>query len=279
MTKEVAAMSQSVLIASGKGGVGKSTLTANLAAALAGMGKTVVVVDADIGLRSQDALLGLENSVVYDLIDAANKDCTVEQALLECPDIPGLSLLPASQFARANALEPDRLRKILRQLKQSFDFVLIDGPAGIEKGLRNLLNAVPDQSVIIATPDDVCVRDAERTAQIFEAKHLPRPHLVINRLDNELIRRGEMVSARAIADSLDLPLLGEIPEDPMVYRSVLRRKLFIGYDCEARGAVMRIAGRLLGEKIPFPEIGRARVPLLRRLFPRDPKEVTPLDRH
>ena len=272
-------MSQSVLIASGKGGVGKSVLAANLGAALAARGKTVAVVDADIGLRSQDALLGLENSVVYDLVDCAKKDCSLEQALLDCPGVPGLKLLPASQFARVRAVEADRLRKILNELKQSFDFVLIDSPAGIEKGFRTLLNAGPDQVIVVSTPDDLCVRDAERTAQVCESKGLPRPFLVVSRLDNELIRRGEMSPARAIADAVDLPLLGEIPEDPAVYRSVLRKKLFMDYDCPARGAVLRIAERLLGGQVPFPEIGCARIPLLRRLFPKEPKEVIPLDRH
>ena len=272
-------MSLSVLIASGKGGVGKSTLTANLGAALARRGKSVAVVDADIGLRAQDSILCLENSVVYDLIDCVNKDCSLDQALLDCPGVPGLKLLPAAQFSRAKALEPERLRKILDELKLSFDFILIDAPAGIEKGLRNLLNAGPDQSVLVSTPDDLCVRDAEKAAGLIESKRLPRPQLVVNRLDNELIRRNEMYAARVIADSLDLPLLGEIPEDPAVYRSLLRKRLFIDYDCPARGAVLRIAGRLLGEQIPFPEIGHARISLLRRMFPRDPKEVTPLDRY
>lgn len=272
-------MSLSVLIASGKGGVGKSTLTANLGAALARRNRSVVIVDADIGLRAQDTILCLENSVVYDLVDCIKKDCSLEQALLDCPGIPGLKLLPASQFDRARVLEPDRLRRVLNELKESSDYVLIDSPAGIEKGLRNLLNAGPDQSIIISTPDDLCVRDAEKAAALIEAKQLPRPQLIINRLDNDLIRRNEMLPARVIADTLDLTLLGEIPEDPAVYRSILRKKLFIDYDCPARSAVLRIAGRLLGDRIPFPEIGHARIPLLRRLFPNDPKEVTPLDRY
>ena len=272
-------MSISVLITSGKGGVGKSTLTANLGAALSLRGSSVVIIDADIGLRSQDAFLGLENAVIFDLIDVANKECTLDQALLECPSVPGLKLLPASQFSRVRSLDCNRLKKIIKELKQSFDFILIDSPAGIEKGLRNLLNTGTDMSVIVLTPDDICIRDAERTFQIIDAKGLSRPQLIVNRLDNELISRGEMPSARVISDSLDLPLLGEIPEDPMVYRSILRHSLFIQYDCDARRAVLRIAGRMLGEVIPFPEIGKERISFLRRLFPQKIKEVTPLDRH
>ena len=178
-------MSLSILIASGKGGVGKSMLTANLGAALAFRDKSVVIIDADIGLRSQDSLLGLENSVVYDLVDVAEKDCLLDQALLECPAVPGLKLLPASQFARVRSLDSSRLRKILIELRQTYDFILIDAPAGIEKGLRNLLNAGADQSVLVVTPDNLCIRDAERTAQIIESKKISRPQLIVNLLDNE----------------------------------------------------------------------------------------------
>ena len=272
-------LSQSVLITSGKGGVGKSTLTANLAVALARRGFSVVVIDADIGMRALDALLGLENSVVYDLIDVINKECIPEQALLEVPAVPGLRLLPASQFSRIGSLDSGRFRKLLKILKQSCDYVLIDSPAGIEKGFRILLNAVPDQSVLITTPDNLCVRDAERAAQLFESKHLPRPRLIVNRLDGELVRRGEMMSAKTAASVVDLPLLGEIPEDPVVYRAQLRTALFIDYDCPARRAVLRIAGRIAGESISFPEIGKEQIPFWRRIFPNKLKEVTPLDRH
>ena len=272
-------MSVSILIASGKGGVGKSTFAANLGAALAARGRSAVIVDADIGLRSQDTLLGLENSVVYDLIDVVNKDCTLEQALLETPSVPGLFLLPASQFARARSLETGRFVRILKELKESYDFILIDAPAGIEKGFRTLLNTGPDQIILLTTADELCIRDVERTAQIVNEKHLSRPMLIVNRLDNDLIRRKEMLSARVIAQTVDLPLLGEIPDDPLVYRSVLRKVLFIDYDCEARLAVLRIAGRLLGDMIPFPDIGSKRISLWHRLFPKEMKEVTPLERH
>ena len=205
-------------------------------------------------------------------------DCELEQALLET-QVPGLTLLPASQFARARSLDCIRFRKIVKTLKESCEFILIDAPAGIEKGLRNLLNAGPDQIILITTADDLCVRDMERTAQVIEAKQLPRPQLIVNRLDGELIRRHEMMPARTIAAAVDLPLLGEIPEDAVVYRSILRKKLFVSFDCEARMAVLRIAGRLLGEDIPFPDIGKGRIPFIRRLFLKDLKEVTPLERH
>ena len=272
-------MSTAYLFASGKGGVGKSTVTANLAAVLARAGHSVAVLDADIGLRCLDAMLGLENMVVYDLIDVAKGDCLLSQALLSVPDLPSLHLLPAAQFARSKDLDVKKLRLIVNLLKKEHEFVLIDCPAGLERGLRGVLHSDVEETVLIVTPDDICIRDVERTAGILESKGIVRPNLVVNRLDNELIARREMFSARVVADSLDLPLLGEIPEDPAVWRSVLRRCLFLDYDCPARGAVLRIAARLMGEQVPFPEIGKAPVPLFRRLFPKKLKEVTPIDRY
>lgn len=272
-------MSQCFCIASGKGGVGKSTLTANLAAALAYRGHTVAVVDADIGLRSQDALLSLENQVVYDLLDVARKDCDLETALLVHPSVPSLHLLPAAQFARVKDLSPGKLAKILSLLKETHDFILIDCPAGLERGVRNVLNAGVDQAILIVTPDDISIRDAERAIQLLESKNISHPSLIVNRLDNDLIRRSEMLAARNIASVLDLPLLGEIPEDPIVGRAALHHVLFMDCACEARQAVMRIASRLCGKDVPFPDYGSRPVSFFRRLLNPHMKEALPLDSH
>ena len=223
-------MSHCYAVASGKGGVGKSTVTANLAAALAQAGNRVVIVDADIGLRSQDALLGMENRIVYDLIDLANGDCSADQAVLESEAISSLYLLPAAQFARAKNLDPKKLTKIISTLRSAYDYVFIDCPAGIERGLRNVLNAGVDEVLLVVTPDDISVRSAERAVQVMEAKKLSRPCLIVNRLDADLIRSREMMSARTVAEVMDLSLLGEIPEDTVVSRAMLRHSLFIAYD-------------------------------------------------
>ena len=272
-------MPTSICIASGKGGVGKSTFTANLGAVLAHRGASVVIIDMDIGLRSQDALLSLEDRIVYDLVDVASKECSLDQALLTHPAISGLSLLPAAQFARVKALDPARLKKILTDLKATHEYILLDCPAGIERGFRNALNAGVDQTILIVTPDDISIRDAERAAQVLSAKNLARPRLVVNRLDYRLIRRGEMYPARTVAATLDMELLGEIPEDYAVGRSLLAHSLFVDYDCEARGAMLRIASRLAGTDVPFPEYGRRRTPLWRRLFPAQIKEDSRIDSH
>ena len=272
-------MSKCFAIASGKGGVGKSVLTANLAAVLAMNGTRVLIIDADIGLRSQDALLGLENRVVYDLIDVSRNECVPEQAILACESVPSLHLLPAAQFERAKALEPRKFAKIIRTLRGHYDYIFVDCPAGIERGLRNVLNAGMDETILVVTPDDISVRSAERTAQIMEAKKAPRPRLIVNRLDEQLIRCGEMYSARTIAQVLDLQLFGAVPEDPAVYRSQLKHDLFIHYDCEARNAVCRIASRIQGRYIPVSGYGEKKGGFLRRLFTKPLKEVAPIDDH
>lgn len=272
-------MTHCFAIASGKGGVGKSAVTANLGAALSVLGKKVVLIDADIGLRSLDTLLLLENNVVYDLIDLANGGCGLDEALLASPLFPGLSLLPAAQFRRAKALDPRQLQNILFSLGERFDYILIDCPAGIERGLRNVLNAGVHQTLLIATPDDVSLRSAERAVQVIEAKTLARPQLIVNRLDPELVHSGEMMSARTVSGILDLQLLGEIPEDQVFGRAVLRHAMLFSFQCDARNAILRIASRLDGSGVPFPEYGlKTKSSWLRRWINK-PKEVIPLDDH
>ena len=267
-------MSETYLFASGKGGVGKSTLVAGLAVLLARDGKRVALIDADLGLRSQDLFLGLESSVVYDLMDVVTGKCLLSQALLEAPGLPGLRLLPAAQFSRARELDPKKLKKIIGLLKKDQDFVLIDCPAGLERGLRNVLNAGSSlQTVVVCTPDDLCIRDAEQVVSLTESKKLPRPLVLVNRLRNDLIFEGDMYSARTVSEVLDLPLLGEVPEDQAVCVSQLRHRLAVDYDCEARKALLRIAARLQGGEVPFPAYGARRTSFLRRHFAKPIREV------
>lgn len=273
-------MSKAWIIASGKGGVGKSTVTSCLGIAMAREGHKVCIVDADIGLRDQDVLLGLQNSIVFDLLDVANETCTLEQALVSPEGVGRLSLLPASQFARAKELEPKAFRKILAQLKTMFDVVLIDCPAGIERSLRGLMNREIEEALIICTPDDVCIRNAERACAVMIRKGLPRPQIIVNRLIPELIRSGEMHSAETVSVTLDLNLLGELPEDPCVYRATLQHISPMDIDCEARRALTRIAWRMLGADVdaPLPRYGMEKLPWYRRIFQPTPKEVKRIDR-
>ncbi len=260
-------MAEVFLFVSGKGGVGKSTVSANLAVLLAESGRRVVLVDADLGLRSQDLFLNMESSVVYDIMDVAMGNCLLSQALVAAPGLENLLLLPAAQFARSQSLDSRKLKKILSLLKTENDFVFIDCPAGMERGLRNVLKAVDQaNTVLVVTPDDLSIRDAERVCALLEEKKLPRPLLLVNRLQNDLIRTKEMYSARTVAELLDLQLLGEIPEDPAVYLAQLRHKLTVDFDCDARKALIRISRRMLGQEVPFAEYGKKRIPFFRFFF-------------
>ena len=267
-------MCETYVFASGKGGVGKSSLSACLAVLLAQAGKNVVLIDADLGLRSQDLFLGVENSIVYDLVDAAEGVCTLDQALISVPSLPNLRLLPAAQFVRAKDLRPGRLKKMLRLLRQSHHFILIDCPAGLERGLRNVLNADSNlQTLLVVTPDDLSVRDGERVIALTEEKGLPRPKLLVNRLQNNLIYEHEMYSAQTVAELLDLPLLGEVPEDSIFTVAQLRHKLVIDYQCPARKALGRIAARMQGQEEPLPRIGSKKPSFFYRYFAPVPIEI------
>ena len=261
------------IIASGKGGVGKSTLSACLAMEIARNGQRVCIVDADIGLRDQDVLLGVQDCIVYDILDVANGICPVDDALVvpKPDELPNLSLLPASQFARAKELEAKAFRKILRTLKSNFDHVLIDAPAGIERSLRGLLSNEINECVLVCTPDDVCIRNAERTARVLRKKGLTAQRVIVNRLNPDYIRRGEMYAAQTVALTLDMPLLGEIPEDAEIYRALLHHQSVMEGESEGRNAIARIALRMTtDEDVPLPEYGQKRT-LFQRLFQRRKK--------
>ena len=273
-------MSTAWIIASGKGGVGKSTITAGVGMCMAREGRKVCIIDGDVGLRDQDAILGLENRIVFDLLDVAEGHCRLEQALISPENEPKLSLLPASQFARAKELKPGAFRRILVRLKQLYDVVLIDCPAGIERSLRGLMNEEINECILVCTPDDVCIRNAERTAGVLEKKGLPRPRLIVNRLDEALIRGGEMYSAATVAATLDLELLGEILDDSYVYRAMLTHQSVMDIDCEARTALQHIAHRMLDVPgvAPLPGYGTQKLGWFRRLFQPTLKEVKRIDR-
>ncbi|MDO5436272.1 MAG: septum site-determining protein MinD [Clostridia bacterium] len=266
-------MGTSVIIASGKGGTGKSFVTSGLGITLARLGQRVCIVDADIGLRDQDLLLGVENNVVYDLLDITEKHCDYTRVLIPVPEHDRLTLLPAAQFARVGDMDREAFRRLIRELKRTHDFVLIDCPAGIERGLRNTLSEIVDDALIVCTPDDVCIRNAERAAALIEKKLGLRPRLIVNRLDEELIRAGEMYSALTVAQTLDLPLFGEIPEDAMVRRAALNHLNPADIMCDSRSALVRVAGRLTGANEPLPGIGTGKRSFLQKLLHRKPKEV------
>ena len=250
-------MSQSWMIASGKGGVGKSTVAAALSVALAQRQLPTVTVDMDIGLRSLDMLLGLHNQIVYDVIDVAHKDCKLKYALVQYPKAPALSLLPASQLGTMDDLTAGRMERVIRKLKNRFAYVIMDAPAGLPHGLE-LLTDNTDFSFLVATPDDVSFRDAERVIALLDAAHKPKPMLVVNRVVPELVDSGDMYSPQVVANTLDVPLLGYVPEDQAVLRALSRHQSVMEEECPAKEALERISRRFLGEYVPMPALKHKR---------------------
>ena len=246
-------------IMSGKGGVGKSTLAAALGEIYARQGKQVALLDGDAGLRCADLMMNLQNQVVYDLGDAAEKNCALEDALAARSDLPNYKLLAAPQMMSASDLKRARMGRIITQLSEQTDILLLDAPAGIGRGLKNLLGAAAEP-VIVATPDDVCVRDAEKLGSLLSQREEPRPVIVFNRVKKNLVRRGEMAAPGDLAQALDMPLMGVIPDSPLVYRALLRHEGALqSGDPKVVRAMEVIAARLLGADAPMERYERSAV--------------------
>ncbi len=240
-----------ITITSGKGGVGKTTATANLSAALAMRGKRVVAIDADIGLRNLDVVMGLENRIVYDLVNLVEGACRLRQALIKDKRVENLYLIPAAQSRDKTALRPQDMIDVCDQLRPEFDFVLIDSPAGIEQGFRNAV-APADCVCIISTPDVSAVRDADRVIGLVEAEGKGPAQLVLNRLRPQMIHSGDMLNTADVLDVLAIGLLGIVPEDETIIVSTNRGvPVVMENNSWAGRAFSNIAGRLLGEDIPF----------------------------
>lgn len=238
-----------ITITSGKGGVGKTTVTANLGAALAAMNKKVLTIDADIGLRNLDLIMGLENRIVYDLIDVVEGRCRLRQAMVKHKQFPSLYLLPAAQTRDKTALKPVQMYKVVHQLKPEFDFIIIDSPAGIEQGFQNAI-APADEALVVTNPEVSAVRDADRIIGIIESKARKIPiHLILNRVKSEMVRRGEMLSANDVVEILAIKLIGIIPEDEAVL--IAGNTGNPGTAPKASIAFRNIARRLMGETVPF----------------------------
>ncbi len=238
-----------ITITSGKGGVGKTTTTANLAVALASLGKQVICIDADIGLRNLDLILGLENRIVYDLIDVVEGRCKLRQAMIRHTKLPDLWLIPAAQTRDKTAISPAQMVGIIKELRGEFQFILIDSPAGIERGFRNAL-APADEVVIVTNPEVSAVRDADRIIGLVEADERRLPmRLIINRVKPEMVRRGEMLSADDVIDILSIKLIGVVPDDEDVL--IAGNRGIPDPNSKAGQAFRNIARRLMGEEVPF----------------------------
>lgn len=240
-----------ITITSGKGGVGKTTTVANLGASLALLGRRVVCIDTDIGLRNLDVVMGLENRIVYDLVDVVEGNCRVRQALIKDKRLSELYLLPAAQTRDKTAVSPDDMVKLCKQISEDFDYILIDSPAGIEQGFRNAL-APADMVLIVTTPEVSAVRDADRIIGLAEAAEKPTPQLIINRVRPHMIDRGDMLSTADIIEILAIDLIGIIPDDEAIIVSTNRGVPLAFEDNSYAGQAFRnIARRLEGANVPF----------------------------
>ena len=186
-------MGEVIVITSGKGGVGKTTTTANIGIGLAKLGKKVIVIDTDLGLRNLDVVLGLENRIIYNIVDVINGNCRLKQALIKDTQFPELCLLPSAQTKDKSAVSPEQMKKLIEDIRSDFDFVLLDCPAGIEQGFQNAI-AGAEHAVVVTTPEVSAIRDADRIIGLLEASDLRDIHLIINRLRPDMIARGDMMS-------------------------------------------------------------------------------------
>jgi septum site-determining protein MinD len=248
------ALSHAIVIASGKGGVGKTTTCANLGAALASLGNKVVMVDADIGLRNLDVVMGLENRIVYDLVDVVEGYCKLRQGLIKDKRIGGLFLLPAAQTKDTNAVTPEQMKELIAAIKEDYDFVLIDCPAGIGPGFQNAI-AGADKAIIVTTPEVSAVRDADRVIGLVESTGLERPELIINRIKPKMMARGDMMDIPDITDILAIDLLGVVPDDEYIVVSTNKGEpAVLSENSRAGLAFKNIAQRLMGEEVPLMDL-------------------------
>jgi septum site-determining protein MinD len=245
-----------ITITSGKGGVGKTTATANLSVALAMRGLRVVAIDADIGLRNLDVVMGLENRIVYDLVDVVEERCRLRQAMVRDKRLSELYLLPAAQTRDKTAVEPEQMVMVCEQLRSDFDFILVDSPAGIEQGFRNAI-APADEAIVVTTPEVSAVRDADRIIGLIEAAEKESMRLLINRLRPEMVLREDMLSIDDVLDVLAIDLLGVVPEDEQIIVATNRgRPLVLDNHARAGQAYQNIVSRLLGEDVPLISLER-----------------------
>lgn len=260
-------MSQVIVITSGKGGVGKTTTTANLGVGLAKLGKKVVLIDTDIGLRNLDVVLGLENRIVYDLVDVVTGVCTPKQAAIKDKRFDGLFLIPAAQTKDKNAVSVEQMQDLCEKLKEDYDFIIIDCPAGIEQGFKNAI-AGADKALIVTTPEVSAVRDADRIIGLLEANEIEEHYLIINRIRPDMVRRGDMMNVDDIIDILNIDLIGIVPDDQDIIISTNKGEPAVVNPKSLAGQGYRnITERLNGNNVPLMDLdGNTFFGKLKKLF-------------
>ena len=259
-------MGEVIVITSGKGGVGKTTTTANLGSALAMRGKKVVLLDTDIGLRNLDVVMGLENRIVYDIVDVIEGKCKLRQALIKDKRFTDLFLLPAAQTRDKDAINEDEMIRLTQRLKEEFDYIIVDCPAGIEQGFKNAI-AGADRAIVVTNAEISSIRDADRIIGLLESSNIKNPELIINRIRPEMVKRGEMMDVEDILDLLSIDLIGVVPEDENIITQTNKGEPAVANKKAASGkAYIEIARRILGENVEITIPGRKKESFFSRIF-------------
>lgn len=249
-------MGEVIVVTSGKGGVGKTTTTANLGSALALRGKKVVLIDTDIGLRNLDVVMGLENRIVYDIVDVVEEKCKLKQALIKDKRFKDLFLLPAARTRDKSAVNEEQMKELTEKLKEEFDYIIIDCPAGIEQGFKNAI-AGANRAIVVTTAEISAIRDADRIVGLLEASEIKNPELVVNRLRPAMVRKGEMMDVEDIVDLLSIDLIGVVPDDEYIITQTNKGEPVVSNHKAPSGkAYIEIARRILGENIEVTIPGR-----------------------
>ena len=240
-------MSEVIVITSGKGGVGKTTTSANIGTGLAILGRRVVMIDTDIGLRNLDVVMGLENRIVVGVVEG---NCRMKQALIRDKRYPNLSLLPSAQTRDKSAVNPEQMIKLIDDLRDEFDYILLDCPAGIEQGFKNAI-AGADRALVVTTPEVSAIRDADRIIGLLENQEIRDIQLIVNRVRMDMVRRGDMMSVDDVMDILAIPLMGTIPDDEAIVISTNQGEPLAGTNTPSGQAYLDISRRIMGEEIPM----------------------------
>ena len=246
-------MGEIIVVTSGKGGVGKTTTTANIGTGLARLGNKVLVIDTDLGLRNLDVVMGLENRIVYNLVDVIEGGCRLKQALIQDKRHENLFLLPSAQTKDKTAVSPEQMIKLTDELREEYDYVLLDCPAGIEQGFQNAI-AGADRAIVVTTPEVSAIRDADRIIGLLQKNRITKIDLIINRIRIEMVKRGDMMSVEDVTEILPVDLLGTIPDDEQVVIGTNQGETVVDMDSLAGRAYQNICRRIMGEETAFLDL-------------------------
>lgn len=246
-------MSEVIVVTSGKGGVGKTTTSANVGTGLAKLNKKVVLIDTDIGLRNLDVVMGLENRIVYNLVDVVEGNCRAKQALIKDKRYQNLFLLPSAQTRDKSSVTPEQMKKLVDELRDEFDYIILDCPAGIEQGFKNAI-AGADRALVVTTPEVSAIRDADRIIGLLEANEMKKTDLIVNRIRMDMVSRGDMMSIDDVVDILSVNLIGAVPDDEHIVIATNQGEPLVGDDSLAGQAYMNICKRVSGEQVPLLDL-------------------------